>query len=351
MIFDQFLEKAFDFIRKIKKEEKGLLFYHGDPDGLVAAFFFNLVLAKYSISFKNHWIGSWQFDFKKVRNLVKKENPNFLIFLDLAIDFKLIEELSSKRKIFIFDHHEVEFPYQGRNVCYLNPIFLNLKRELSPSYFSYLLFKKLKGSNLEWILSIGLLGERIANQYPEILEKAQKTVSKAFLKKMTELMMVNFINPFYKQISLNFLKKASQDLFKALESKEIKKLKEIRKAYLKEIEGNLKLAVKRANKEGNILFYKVRPICKKFFIAGPIASRLANLNPLDISFIYLEFDKKIDIELRRGKENKINLAKILSELKKRVPVISAGGHPMAAGALLFKKDFDKFKTEFQNLVK
>ena len=77
-------------------------------------------------------------------------------------------------------------------------------------------------------------------------------------------------------------------------------------------------------------------------VAGPVASILRGRYPDRVFVTYTPLGPRVQLELRTANDSSINLVEHLRRAADDVPVITCGGHPSAAGALLASSDLDSF---------
>ncbi|MCD6578983.1 hypothetical protein J7L48_05865 [bacterium] len=371
--WEEIIDRAEAFFRKIKPEDKVVLVYHGDADGVTSALFISLVLKKFLGRIPEHriWISTKAYKLKEERQIIDNINPDVLITtdLDIAKEDKLLRGWADKyEKVFMYDHHYIRPEYKEtipRSIEYLNARMLGDKNIWHPAaFFGYSLHQRFfKDDNYPWVAGIGLRGDHaldeyetlleiLGENYPELLKPIEGKDYKNLLEKA-----VYFINAgFFFSPDLHE-ETSYRVLLKAVEKNDYSFIysgqEEAAELHDKRVE--LETSIERIYNEAKekaeiiqdfplIIYY----INTTHYILGVIASMLVKDFPNKVVLILNRFDSEISGEIRQGENIDYNLVEMLFALKsdKNFEYQSVGGHPRAAGCLFNADQYEEFKSKF-----
>jgi single-stranded DNA-specific DHH superfamily exonuclease len=86
----------------------------------------------------------------------------------------------------------------------------------------------------------------------------------------------------------------------------------------------------------------------KTFNVGILATVLAKRSVAPVVAIGFEAGDRVQFELRISPDSGIDLTAILRKQRAEFAPLTSGGHPMAAGALIWKKDTQRFANSLRN---
>jgi len=86
------------------------------------------------------------------------------------------------------------------------------------------------------------------------------------------------------------------------------------------------------------------------FSVGIVASVLAAQDHAPVIALGFQVAGRVQFELRTSRDNTIDLTELLKAQRRFFTPISSGGHPKAAGALVYTADVAKFQTSLQKAL-
>jgi len=339
------MDNVIRYIKNIKKSDDVIIIFHNDADGICSA---ALMLNYLSFLEKKPFIISQPMPMDK--NLIQKVKttiPNKIIFLDLAADQQynmLLKPLSSLAKIMVIDHHKISTDLNKKNIVHYNPRFSDPDIYQSASYCVYEILSKIhKMEKYLWIAAIGI----VADYALEDSEKLIKQIKKKYnIKEMRDSIFEKISDMICAANSTKSLKPENivELIVSAKGPEEIISNNDLVHSY-ELVENEIKKVLEDTEKNSeiinNTLFYNLK---SKFNLRSPISSKLVERYPKKNIIIYQKIGSKIKISARS------NITDIASKLKESIRGLnaSAGGHERAAGAILYSKDWEKFK---ENMAK
>ena len=371
--WEEIIDRAEAFFRKIKSEDKIILVYHGDADGVTSALFISLVLKKLTGHIPEHriWVSTKSYKLREERQIIDSINPDVLITtdLDIAKEDKLLRDWADKyERVFMYDHHYIRPEYKEsipRSIEYLNARMLGDKNIWHPAaFFGYSLYKRFFDEDkYPWLVAIGLRGDHaldeydelleiLSERYPELLEPIEGKDYKNLLEKAVYFVNAGFFySPdLHEETSFRVLLKAVERndysfIYSAKE--EAEELYKKRQELEMSIDMIFKESASKAEFFNNlplIIYYIDTP----HYILGVIASMLIKEYTDKVVIILNKFKDEISGEIRQGENVDYNLVELLFALKneKDFEYQSVGGHPRAAGCLFNADQLDEFKEKF-----
>lgn len=354
---EQLLLRARDFISSRlhsgagQDERPVLVVYHGDGDGCCAAY----LLKKYiDCPVLCYWVATPDFDFLKAEEYISHHNPPLSIFLDMPVYNRpeLIERLTSKGDVFIYDHHYpgiCEVCRDKANVLYINPV-INQKGEAFPTaLFGWeLLGEKAKfekeilfmGLFTETWLERAFVFEEFSATHQDRLKEVAKRVHASFL--IQDMSTTHY--------ALDFLLRAStggsiidEQLHTIEEYHILENIYNLVQNEKKWLMMRLKAEIRRLINPKFIL----KKVDSKMRLCGLIASELRWRYPDLVVVIWQRWGQRFYCELRRGRDCCINLASLVDRIKSEVKLTTGGGHPAAAA---FTAEGDNFFEALERLI-
>lgn len=373
MDWEEIIDRAEAFFKKIQPSDKIMLVYHGDADGVTSAIFISLVLKKLIGRIPEHriWVSTKSYKMKEEKQIIENINPDVLIItdLDIAKEEKLLRSWADKyERVFMYDHHYIRPEYKEtipRSIEYLNARMLGDENIWHPaSFFGYSLHQRfLKENNYPWVAAIGLRGDHALNEYDELLE----ILNRDFPELMEPIEGEDYANLLEKAvyfINAGFFyspdlheETSFRVLLKSIELDDYSfiysgkdEAKELLNKRL-ELEKSIETIYKEADNKAEffddlplIIYYIDTP----HYILGVIASMLLKKYTDKVVLVLNRFKNEISGEIRQGEDANYNLVEMLFVLKneKDFEYQSVGGHPRAAGCLFNADQLDEFKEKF-----
>ncbi len=348
----------------------GILVHHGDADGVTSAYLLYRAFSKFlgkKFSMVRA-VGSLDYHLPFLKEFEDRFSFYLITDIDIGDSLEVVKSLSPDKKVFVYDHHKISFEPQSlpENIFYCNARMLRGTDWHPASYFAYVFYRYLEegdGSKLDpnalWVVALGLAGDMALYEYPELEEQVRSEYPRLFEGSPTALeRIVARINASFSHITshpshlaFTLIEKAWEmgDPMYFLEGEDetVKTLQERRKEYHDIIKRAVRLMPERAIVE---LGYPVVHILVEapYVINGPLASAMTQEWRDKIALAGQKFGEIVGVEIRRGDRVDVDLADILHSLRNRgFPFISAGGHPMAAGASLESKYWKSFIKYFK----
>jgi len=321
------LEKIFskgkDFIFNIKPQERILLVFHQDVDGICSAAIAFFALQR--LGLKPAAISVDVENWKKILKI--KKNFEKLIFLDLQIP----EVEKNKKKILIIDHHIPRI--KTKNL--INPRILNKKVYQPASYVAYKFFSNFVDiRDKEWIAVLGTIADYGFEDCRDLLNKWIKVkkkenvwrtkFGKAAILLYNAAIEIGFENAFKILLKSKNLKSLSKN----------KKIKKANKRFEKYYKQKMKEFWKNVEKieKANLIFCVMKKLKKR--VGSIIVTKLSRKYPDKTILLLTKKGKFYKIHARGGK---VNLGKLLEKMG------VGGGHEKAAGGIIKKNELQIFK--------
>ena len=327
--------EAKEFLDNITSKDKVAIIHHDDGDGFAAGIlFYDWCKAKGArIEAFTYMIGKSKF---KEYNL---EDFNKILIADLAPDLISEDlELIKKKQVLYTDHHPqaVQIPEE----------ILEL-RTISEGYIpSSETVGQLTGLK-SWLSLAGTITDS-GELYSENAEFINKTLKEYNLtleefKENISSVITNFLIYFDKNLDEAF------DVLRKLDN--IKDIEILRK-YSEPVEKETKKLVDRYEDEverlGDVNFYYFEPdLSVKPAVTGIIGHR-----DRDSIYIFASLKKgtdKVTLSARNTSQRR-NMPDLLEAGIKSLKDARSGGHPPAAGGILYKKDLEQFKQNVREYI-
>ncbi len=364
--WEEMVERAITFFKKIGHGQKVVLMHHGDCDGVVSALYIAETVKEIRGRYPDEilWVSTKSYKLKNEKALIDHLAPDVLLVTDLDLG-KEPETLKHWAdvidNVFIYDHHNIDGSYKDaipRSIEYLNARMLGIPRIWHPAaYFGYSLFKHFSKNDYPWLAALGLRGDHafdeyeelkneIRDKFPELLKEIENEDYKNLLEKLVYFVNAGFFhNPNGEDnISFKVLQKAMKKndyTFVYSNEEEAASLFSKRQELKSDIEKIYDGAKDEAKiyEDIPLLVYRINT---PHYILGVIASRLKDDHPDKIIYIFNQFDDEISGEIRQGEKIDVNLIKLLLGIGENFKYISVGGHPRAAGCLFPASKYDEY---------
>jgi len=334
------------------------LLFHIDTDGVCSGVLINAFMERLGKEMEFSLAINPSFS-KQVLEKIKNSPSDTAIFVDLSVDSSIekIEEIASKKKVIIMDHHAITNNLNKIRNCYhFNPL-LEGNEEYYPAsiYIFNLLNKEFPNfiEDLDWIASVGLIGDGAFNIYKDFVKKTLKKYKLAFNK---DPYLTKF-GEFDKLVSSGRVyngAKGAMKAFKILSSnltiKEFEKNSDILKNWMKKVDAEIEKQLKQFKKEKEIFkdiyFFQIH---SKMNIGSPISSLLGSKYKHKTIIIYENRGNIMKFHLRRT-DGKQNLSKLAKEIVNGFEQSAAGGHVKAAGGHVLEKDWEIVKERMKEVL-
>lgn len=327
--------QAKEFLDNITNKDKVAIIYHDDGDGFCAGILY-YDWCKLKEATTEHF--AYSINKSKLKNF-NLEKFNKIIICDLAPDFMAKElELIKNKQVLYTDHHPRVTPIP-KEILEL----VTVDKGYIPSSRTA---EELTGLK-PWLALIGTIADA-GNLYSE----NQNFVDK-HLKQNN--MTLDEFRQNATNIVTNFLIYFDKDFDKAFKIlQQIKSIDEISnlKKYSEPIEEDIQKFVKqyenKKEKLGDINFYYFEP---HFSVNAPVCGIISrqDRNQMYIFATPKNDNGHIGLSARNTFPN-LNSAELLQAGIAELKDGSAGGHPAAAGGMIFAKDIEKFKENIRNFV-
>ena len=358
----------------LNNDESVMVLYNADVDGFAASFFvYRYLLASNNIlasQFQSRPIWNYEYDFQWVPQFIGQAKPDLVVCVDIPIiqEPNVLNAVQKECRIVIYDHHvvppNVETPRD--KTLFLNSRALSDSNEDHPaSAFSAAAANQIGALSINDlpILATGLKGDWALKKYPEFAEQLEKLLPGFMgdpsdwntpLSKFTAQLNALFrahpgqqFQDLHNRLAYIFdtepvndaiatfvdefqLKKAAADVQLEVDTY----LKELEKMALSQTQGGIFIAVPKV----------------KTFNVGILATILARRNIAPVVAIGYEAGERVQFELRIASDAKIDLTKVLREQRTSFQPLTSGGHPMAAGALVWKRDIQRFEDSIREAL-
>ncbi len=349
------------FIEKISEKDKVAIIHHADSDGLSSA----VITASCIKKLKNKNIslrlnpprGEIGITKENLKDL-KKNKINKIIILDLAVDTTPgeFEKLKKFSDILIIDHHPKNKKFKDKRTTIIKAEDISNEPFKYPaSLMCYYLFSKINPKitkELDWVALIGIIGDCAFDKQKKFVEKVYKKYNIKTKKDLfdSELGRITkgIDNSRYNQ------KEMQKHFIRLLNAKSFKDVKYLTK-YNQIIEKEVKKWVKNFKKRSehypdlDMHLYFINP---KYPLASIISTKISFSMPSQTIIVFSEIEngKRININLRR-QDKKIKLNELAHFCVNGLKNSESGGHVVASGARILKKDLNLFKKRIFEYLK
>ena len=330
---EDLFQKGIEFIKNIKDEEKVVLVYDSDADGLASAVLVLSAIEKIGKKIKKAMPMSFG-DIEKSKTKLKKFEK--IITVDVPVD--LIEKhlLTLKKDMLIIDHH-LGRDLNSERIVLVNPRIENPEIYQPTSYVAYKMFKDLV-EDKKWVAVVGTLGDLGIDDCKDLVKvKDKKNVWNSKFGKVAMFLTAG-IAVFGPEKSLRILlsSKNSEELIKNREMVNVKKEFD---REMKRCEREFKENLEEYDK---ILMSKIKPRYKT--VCSALITRIATKNPEKMVFIFEDKGKVIRIH-GRNSIGRVDIGGLFRELG------IGGGHEEAGAGSINKKEERKLKFELLEKLK
>jgi single-stranded DNA-specific DHH superfamily exonuclease len=347
---NQSLIKKFKFfLSSVKKQDKVGIIYHADPDGIASAVIFSKLIK--TLRGASPELFLYTPHLSQLPEKIQKAKKKFiskLFILDLSIDQLQDADLSSFTNVVILDHHKLYKDINSERILLLKPQMLY--SDVNPDFYcnsklSYDLANKIGNFGpFDWIAVIGIYGDGAQIYWRSFISRVLRRYTLQHeLKNITEVI---FYSISHKVANTKLCLQAlnSADNFGNLDISIIRKYKRTIKKEIAYWNSNVK-RLAEIHPSMDLVFDFIKP---KYFINSSVIETISRKYPNKTVIIAQDMNQNIiNISARRA-DGHIAVNELLENSIKNLPHASAGGHLRAAGGIIQKKDFFKFK---QNIFK
>jgi len=309
--------KAHDFLRNIGGSVG--IFFHDDTDGVCSAAIVIAYLRQINIRPKL-FCGDLEEEMKEI----SERNFDKIIILDFPVDQypEFLEDLE-KKNVLVVDHHPITNDLNKVGILHVNPRFKDPKKYISTSRIIFRICKKVGLKNYEFLKRLGDVGDYVIKGTEEEKEADRLIAAVKAIKGTKSLIGV---------------------------AKNISRIKELKHfiygeygKYKDRFEKELEEQIDSfKSEEGKVIFFEVK---SEYNILAYLSSYIFELFPEKTIVLYRERMGTYGIS---GRSKKYNMGKIFKKASEGIG--KGGGHPVAAGARIKSRYFDKFKKRVMRLI-
>jgi len=352
-------------INTIKEKDNFLIIADNDGDGLNSAAILRIILKKLRKNVKIHITVRSELDYSSFYKVIRKnKNKDVIIIIDRPIKdddlIKLAENFESKIFLYI-DHHKREIPSNiPKNLVYydIRAIKKDDKLVYPCAVIAYKIGKRIFGDKFKkysLLAALGAYTDMMFGRDKEFLEDLNEVYPGLYKEDTVTLpflVALDVLLGFYLKDLNYYVEKVAENLVEnILEVYSDKKVIKAIKNYYKVITDEYSHAYENMEFFGNVVLIKAKNRAR--LVATPIAPYFKNKivvvykelekPPLDTIKSILRIQDKYKISVR-GKLIDVGLA--MKEFAEKYG-IQGGGHPTAAGGIIYKRDLHKL-VDFLN---
>jgi len=336
------------FIDNLKHEDNIALLHDSDADGISAAAIVSKAISKEKKDIKLFLLQDHSANRKITDNFVKKLEDNNITKL-ICVDINLEDFIDvNKIKIptLVIDHHQSNNSNKLKKFTIYKPH--DVQEELEDSEvcaanLAYQLFNsRIDLSDIDWIVSIGIIGDYTFKQEKEFLENVFKKYNFKTSENIYDstigiaVQYITFANCMQSDLAIEKALKAILESTKIEETIEKLKEFEIVDKEIKKTIDDFKKNKQELFEDLFIYFYE-----SPYKINSPVSSIISGW---DINKTIITLQKKEDVYKisARRQDKTINMSKLLNEATNNLENANGGGHIPAAGGQIQTKDLDTF---------
>ncbi len=346
-------------INTIKEKDNFLIIADNDGDGLNSAAILRIILKKLGKNIKTYITIKSELDYDSFHKVIKKnKDKNVVIIIDRPIKdddlIKLAEKFKSKIFLYI-DHHKREIPSNiPNNLVYYDIRAIRKEDKLvyPCAVIAYKIGKRIFGDEFKKYSLLAALGAYTDvmfgrdKEFLEDLNEVYPGLYKEGTVTLPFLIALDVLLGFYLKDLNYYVEKVAESLVEnILETYSDKKVIDAIKNYYDVITDEYSHAYENMEIIGNIVLIKAKnrarlvatPVAPYFKDKIVVVYRELEKSPLDTIKNILGIQDKYKVSVR-GKLIDVGLA--LKEFTEKYG-IQGGGHPMAAGGIIYKKDLYK----------
>jgi single-stranded DNA-specific DHH superfamily exonuclease len=343
-----YFKKAVEFLKDLKEKEDVIIIFNNDADGITSCAMIMKYLSTKKI--KPYIISQPMPPDKNLMKRIQLSLPKKVIFLDMAIDQEssIIKRLKGFSSILVVDHHKVFMDLNEEGVVHYNPRFDEGDVYKSTAYLTYKILSEIMSmENNLWIAAVGMIGDYNLENSKDLVEMIKKKYNindlhDSFLAKISHMIEAA------RSAKALTCEEITEKFIIAKDYEDLLILDELVKPYeeiQKEIEKIKEDFEKNAEITGNLMLYNIK---SKYNLSSAISTIVSGRHKNKIVIVYEKKGNKIKMSARNQGKN-FDLDYILKKATKGMRA-SAGGHKMAAGAVIEEKDWDLFKKRLVGIA-
>lgn len=336
--------RLLDFIDKISCEDKVAIITDVDLDGLASAIFLEEILNYNYVKTSSITLQRKKLDEIKISEYKEKQITKVFI-LDIAMesfDTEGYQLLKNNFDVFLVDHHpsEYDFSYNERVIktdssdCTALTIF-NIGIQTG----------SLEEKEWSWLACATAFSE-FSYQKPENLELIKKYYPE--FNSENGSTTIPGINARRISSAMIYYQGQEKTLYNLVKEKNIEQMGESQKIIEEEIDKKMQNFFKKAEFFPGRKMY-IYNLQSNYDIKSYLTTLISKIKP-EYSFIILkEIPEKNQIKVSARNQSKnpdMNL--LIKKAIKNIPNSAGGGHAAAAGAIISKEDYPKFKENILN---
>jgi single-stranded DNA-specific DHH superfamily exonuclease len=331
-------------LREFLKAKRGMLFYHGDADGVCSAALFLKFFRDFEFCpRKGPRIG------EDLVGVVLDKKPKLLVFLDLPVDQerkkldRFLREIPGLR-IVIIDHHIAERDISSDRIVHVNPRFVKEGVYIPAACAVYRILEGFgkKVGPLVWVAALGVIGDYEWRGCRELIEECREEYPYLLEGEPLESRLGEGADTIAAAATLKGMKGIAECLKVLMDSEGFeqfggnRKLQEWRRIVddeVRAIEEDFRKSREVFRKEG-LVVYEVK---SGINLTSLVATNFGEKLPGKVVAIRKALGDEWKVSLRSQK-GKADLGRIVKACVKGIG--SGGGHERAAAALV--KDWNLF---------
>src|SRR3989344_1112649 len=343
-----YFKNAVEFLRNLKDNEDVIIIFNNDADGITSCAMLMKYLAAKKI--KPYIISQPMPPDKNLMRRIQLSLPKKVIFLDMAIDQEssIVKKLKGYSSILVVDHHKIFMDLNEEGVVHYNPRFDEGDVYKSTAYLTYKLLSELMTMEDHlWISAVGMIGDYNLENSKDLVELTKKKYDVKDLHLSFLAKIAHMIESARSSKSLT-CEEITEKMLAAKSYDDILNLDEMIRPYeevQKEIERIKEDFDKNAEIIGSLMLYNIK---SKYNLSSAISTIVSGGHKNKIVIVYEKKGNRIKMSARNQGKN-FDLDYILKKVTKGMRA-SAGGHKMAAGAVIEENDWDLFKKRLISIA-
>ena len=352
------INKFRKFITTITPKDRVAVIHHTDPDGVCSGVIISKVVErvrgnKIDLSM-NQYHAAHRILPETLKKL-KNKKINKVITTDIAADedISAIKKLAKFADVLIIDHHPLLCKNPPKNVFIIKSRSISLRgQNYCASKMCYDLGSLVTDvSDLDWLAVVGSIGDIATKPW---IKWVASVFRKYNLKQNKELFDTKFGEvaktiSSAETVSPKNVKECYDVLYSAKSYKDVLKsrLCRFRKRIDAELDYYIKNLRKLADVDSGLIYYEIQP---KYNVKSPLSTILGLKYPKKTVFIVDATKNPVRISAR-SQSKRVKVNEVLIKSMKGIKNAYGGGHAVASGAVVPRKDYKKFKTRLFNILK
>lgn len=336
---EELFKKGISFIKKIRPDDKILLVYHKDLDGLTSALIFIRCVKRIGIKIYKKVASSNE----EIERVIKKvKNFDKILIFDIDISYMKRKLVELNKDFLIIDHHPPHNNLNTKKIVYINPRIPKPKIYQPASYITYKILSKISNlKNEEWLAVLGTISDYAFDDCKDLIRRRIRVKKKDDLQRTKIWKQVEELIGVISEVGFP---RTLETLEKAKSFEDFKENKTVREA-LKEYPKKFKECEKsfwknfREFKNSNLLISEIET--KHREITSLISTKMTRKFPGKVLIVFRKVGNKYAVHARYHGNKEIELGKIMEKCAKGLN--GGGGHPHAAGATIKVKNREIFE--------